>query len=134
MPEAQGAKHCLVGPDPAVAKPDGQTHCSEAAEFSGIKFALQVQEAGPPDAVEPSGQAAHEKTVAEPDLKKLSLQVQNCEAGELATALGSMVEQFVQAVPLGTMAAYVCAGQTEHCTGGPLSTHDESACRRVKFV
>jgi hypothetical protein len=123
VPGVQAAKHALLGPEPAVAKPEGHRHCSCAPELTDTKLALHVQLAGPPVAVEPSGQDVHVKTVGVPVWKVLFGQKQKGEPAEGATAPGG---QLVQTLAAADTAAYVCAGQMLQLTGGPLSSHERS--------
>jgi len=64
---------------------------------------LQVHEAGPPEAVEPVGQAVQVKAVGEPVWNVLFAQTQYCEPAA-ETALALMVAQLVQTEALGVTA------------------------------
>jgi len=90
---------------------------------------LHVQVAGPPVAVEPSGQAAQEKAVGGPVWKKLLRHEQYCEAGDGAMAFALMVEQAVHTEsPEAETAEYVLTGQAVQLAG-PLRSHEPSDCR-----
>ena len=66
---AHMGEHVFVGPAPRETKPSGQTHCNAAPAPIAEKFALHVHEAGPPEAVDPSGQAEQPNMGGAPVMK-----------------------------------------------------------------